>query len=218
MYRSQDACLNSKWCKSKECVRDETQFDCWTCNPCQTPGVPTDICVRNCGLEDGTCRELSPGCSVCETCQTGSPTKQCALTCGEIGGTCRQVSTTPDCSICETCKTGTLTRDCEKVCASQGGKCRQVSQTPDCSVCDPPACDIPAFKACADTFSLQGCIDACPYVSATCPPGTPPNTDCKGIDQGCVDTCSNKADTHLDGCLVSSHCTKEEVIAGGGGA
>ena len=80
------------------------------------------------------------------------------------------------------------------------------------------SCNIPAFQECANTFSLQGCIDACPYVSATCPPGTPPNTDCKITDKACSDTCWNNADAHIDSCLASNNCTKEEVIAGGGGA
>ena len=81
-----------------------------------------------------------------------------------------------------------------------------------------PSCNIPAFQACANTFSLQGCIDACPYVSATCPSGTPPNTDCKETDKACSDACLNQADAHIDSCLASNNCTKEEVIAGGGGA
>ena len=80
------------------------------------------------------------------------------------------------------------------------------------------SCNIPAFRKCADTFSLQGCIDACPYVPTTCPPGTPPNTDCKETDKACSNACSNKADAHIDSCLASNNCTKEEVIAGGGGA
>ena len=85
----------------------------------------------------------------------------------------------------------------------------------------PPAtssCNIPAFQACANTFSLQGCINVCPYVSRACPPGTPPNTDCKETDKACSDSCWNKADEHLDSCLLSNNCTKEEIIAGGGGA
>ncbi|MBI4345015.1 MAG: hypothetical protein HY555_05485 [Euryarchaeota archaeon] len=81
-----------------------------------------------------------------------------------------------------------------------------------------PSCNIPAFQACANTFSLQGCINACPYVSTTCPPGTPPGTDCKKIDQSCSDACWSTADRHVDRCLASNNCTKEEVIAGGGGA
>ena len=80
------------------------------------------------------------------------------------------------------------------------------------------SCNIPAFQECANTFSLQGCIDACPYVSATCPPGTSPDTDCKETDKACSDACWNKADAHIDSCLASNNCTKEEVIAGGGGA
>ena len=80
------------------------------------------------------------------------------------------------------------------------------------------SCNIPAFRKCADTFSLQGCIDACPYVPTTCPPGTPPNTDCKETDKACSNACSNKADAHIDSCLASNNCTKEEVVAGGGGA
>ncbi len=81
-----------------------------------------------------------------------------------------------------------------------------------------PSCNIPAFQACANTFNLQGCINACPYVSAPCPPGTPPGTDCKKTDKGCSDACWSTADRHIDSCLASSSCTKEEVIAGGGGA
>ena len=81
-----------------------------------------------------------------------------------------------------------------------------------------PSCNIPAFQACANTSSLQGCIDACPYVPITCPPGTPPNTDCKETDKACSDACSNKADAHIDNCLALNNCTREEVIAGGGGA
>ena len=81
-----------------------------------------------------------------------------------------------------------------------------------------PSCNIPAFQACANTFSLQGCIDACPYVSATCPPGTPPDTDCKETDKVCSDACWNQADAHIDSCLTSNNCTQEEVIAGGDGA
>lgn len=77
-------------------------------------------------------------------------------------------------------------------------------------------CNIHAFQVCANTFNLQGCIDACPYVSTTCPPGTPPNSDCKKTDQSCSNECWNAADTHIENCLVKSSCTKEEAMAGGG--
>lgn len=80
------------------------------------------------------------------------------------------------------------------------------------------SCNIPAFQGCANTFSLQGCIDACPYVSAACPAGTSPDTECKETDKACSDSCWNKADAHLDSCLASNNCTKEEVTSGGGGA
>lgn len=80
------------------------------------------------------------------------------------------------------------------------------------------SCNIPAFQACANTFSLQGCINACPYVSTTCPPGTPSDTDCKKTDQSCSNTCWNTADRHIESCLATSNCTKKEVISGGGGA
>ncbi len=83
---------------------------------------------------------------------------------------------------------------------------------------EPPAsssCNILAFKACADSFSLQGCIDACPYIPAICPPGTSPNTECKATDKTCSDACWNKADAHIATCLTSSRCTQEEVAGSG---
>lgn len=92
--------------------------------------------------------------------------------------------------------------------------------TPKLKPISPPieACDIPAFQACANSFNLQGCIDACPYVSSVCPAGTAPNTDCKETDQTCSNQCWTKGDSHLNTCLASSNCTQQEVIAGGGGA
>lgn len=79
------------------------------------------------------------------------------------------------------------------------------------------ACDFDNFKVCANTFSLQGCIDACPYVSRECPAGTSPNTECKETDKACSNQCWTSADIHLDNCLKSSNCTKKEVQAGSGG-
>lgn len=79
------------------------------------------------------------------------------------------------------------------------------------------ACDFDSFKACANTFSLQGCINACPYVTRECPAGTSPNTECKETDKTCSDQCLTRADTHLDSCLKSNNCTKEEIQAGSGG-
>ncbi|MBI2074612.1 MAG: hypothetical protein HYT83_02105 [Candidatus Levybacteria bacterium] len=80
------------------------------------------------------------------------------------------------------------------------------------------SCNIPAFRECANTFSLQVCIDACPYVDTVCPASAPPNTECKETDKACSDACWNKADAHINNCLTVNNCTKEEVIAGGGGA
>src|SRR3989338_4688304 len=126
------------------------------------------------------------------------PTPACTWTCGSWGA----------CS-----SSGTQTR----ACVSSPSPCAGINPNSTSQICK-PSCNIPAFQACANTFSLQGCINACPYVSATCPPGTPPDTDCKETDKACSDACWNKADAHLDGCLTSNNCTKEEVVAGGGGA
>ncbi len=79
-----------------------------------------------------------------------------------------------------------------------------------------PSCNIPAFRECANAFSLQGCIDACGYVSAACPAGTSPDTECKQTDKACSDACWNKADAHINNCLAVNNCTKEEVTSGGG--
>lgn len=98
------------------------------------------------------------------------------------------------------------------------------TRSPDVDNCTtsapPPAtsCDIPAFRACADAFSLHGCIDTCPYVPRECSAGSPPDTECKETDKACSDQCWTRADAHLDSCLKSNNCTKKEVQAGGGGA
>ncbi|HLF54474.1 MAG TPA: hypothetical protein VI612_02020 [Candidatus Nanoarchaeia archaeon] len=76
-------------------------------------------------------------------------------------------------------------------------------------------CNIPMFMACADEFNPQECVNACPYVQIECPAGTP-QTECKEIDKECSNQCLVKMDSHISNCLKSSHCTKEEIIAGGG--
>ena len=72
-------------------------------------------------------------------------------------------------------------------------------------------CDFAGFLRCRDTFNLQGCIDACPYVDAACPPGTPPDTDCKQTDQKCSDTCWDRGTSHGSQCAVQNNCTLPEV-------
>jgi len=127
-----------------------------------------------------------------------TPTPACTWTCGSWGA----------CS-----SSGTQTRSC----TSSPSPCTGTNPNPTSQTCK-PSCNIPAFQACANTFSLQGCIDACPYVDAACPPSAPPDTDCKETDKVCSDACWSEADAHVDSCLASNNCTKEEVIAGGGGA
>jgi hypothetical protein len=72
-------------------------------------------------------------------------------------------------------------------------------------------CDFDGFIRCRDTFNLQGCIDACPFVPADCPPGTPPNTECKQTDQKCSDACWDRGTSHGSQCAVQSHCPDQEI-------
>ncbi|OGY21430.1 MAG: hypothetical protein A3A65_00210 [Candidatus Chisholmbacteria bacterium RIFCSPLOWO2_01_FULL_49_14] len=72
-------------------------------------------------------------------------------------------------------------------------------------------CDFDGFIRCRDTFNLQGCIDACPFVAADCPPGTPPDTDCKQTDQKCSDTCWDQGTSHGSQCAIQNHCTLQEI-------
>ena len=72
-------------------------------------------------------------------------------------------------------------------------------------------CDFDGFVRCRDTFNLQGCIDACPFVPVDCPSGTPPNTDCKQTDQSCSNTCWDRGTSHGSQCAIQNHCTMQEV-------
>lgn len=72
-------------------------------------------------------------------------------------------------------------------------------------------CNFDGFVACRDQFNLQGCIDACPYVPTTCPPGTPPGTDCKQTDQDCSGACWDRGNTHGAGCAKDNNCTPKEI-------
>lgn len=74
-------------------------------------------------------------------------------------------------------------------------------------------CNFNGFLQCRDTFNLQGCIDACPYVPITCPPGTPPDTDCKETDRGCSDSCWDRGNTHGAQCAKDNNCTLNEIDA-----
>ncbi|MBI4140513.1 hypothetical protein HY485_01605 [Candidatus Woesearchaeota archaeon] len=218
MYKDVEACTNSKWCKSRQCVRDQTQFDCWTCVNCPA-GDPTDICVRNCGLKGGICREVSPGCSVCETCSTGTPTASCTQICGEIGGTCKQVSTTPDCSVCCTPK-WSCTAFSPNSCPASGVQTRTCRDTNNCGTtsgkpaesqrCTPePTCDTGALGLClsGNCLSVYG-----PGGSANCP------EQCK-INDVYDDTClSNQCNVPYKNCIAACHtsnppCTVNEVYA-----
>lgn len=72
-------------------------------------------------------------------------------------------------------------------------------------------CNFDGYIQCRDKFNLQGCIDACPFVPISCPPGTPPNTDCKETDQGCSDTCWEQGNTHGSRCATANHCSMQEI-------
>lgn len=74
-------------------------------------------------------------------------------------------------------------------------------------------CNFNGFLQCRDKFNLQGCIDACPYVPTTCPPGTSPDTDCKQTDQGCSDACWDRGNTHGSQCAKDNNCTMQEIDA-----
>lgn len=74
-------------------------------------------------------------------------------------------------------------------------------------------CNFNGYIQCRDTFNLQGCIDACPYVPVTCPPGTPPDTDCKETDRGCSDACWDRGNTHGSQCAKDNNCTLNEIDA-----
>ncbi|QQG43190.1 MAG: hypothetical protein HYW45_03240 [Candidatus Daviesbacteria bacterium] len=72
-------------------------------------------------------------------------------------------------------------------------------------------CDFDGFIACRDTFNLQGCIDACPFVSVDCPSGSAPSTECKQTDQKCSDTCWDRGTTHGSQCAIQNNCTMQEI-------
>lgn len=72
-------------------------------------------------------------------------------------------------------------------------------------------CDFAGYTACTGQFNLQGCIDACPFVAADCPAGTAPNTECKQLDQSCVDVCWDKGNLQGSQCAVQNHCTLQEI-------
>lgn len=74
-------------------------------------------------------------------------------------------------------------------------------------------CRIDQFISCRDSFNLQGCIDSCPFVPIACPPGTPPDTECKETDQSCVDKCWETGDLHGLVCAGQSGCTDAEIEA-----
>ena len=74
-------------------------------------------------------------------------------------------------------------------------------------------CDFNGFLSCRDTFNLQGCIDACPYVSAPCPAGTSPDTECKETDKACSDACWDRGTAHGSSCAKANNCTLEEIQA-----
>ncbi len=73
------------------------------------------------------------------------------------------------------------------------------------------SCNFAAFLSCRDTFNLQGCIDACPYVTKECPAGTPPNTECKETDPACSDGCWDMSNSHGASCAASAGCTMEQI-------
>lgn len=73
------------------------------------------------------------------------------------------------------------------------------------------SCSFDSYIICRDKFNLQGCIDACPYVPATCSPGAPPNTDCTETDQACVDQCLAIANPHAAKCAADNNCTLNEI-------
>src|SRR3989344_1744576 len=87
------------------------------------------------------------------------------------------------------------------------------SQTPSptAATAPKPTCDFDGFVACRDKFNLQGCIDACPFVDSDCPPGTPPDTDCKQTDQKCSDTCWDRGTSHGSQCAAMNHCSMKEI-------
>ena len=87
------------------------------------------------------------------------------------------------------------------------------SQTPTPTAASKSACNFDGFIRCRDTFNLQGCIDACPFVSADCPAGTSPDTECKKIDQTCSDGCWDRGTSHGSACAVQNHCTMQEIDA-----
>lgn len=75
-------------------------------------------------------------------------------------------------------------------------------------------CNLNGYIQCRDKFNLQGCIDACPFVDAACPPGTPPDTECKQTDEECSNKCWDKGNSHGSQCAAINHCSMQEIDEG----